>query len=555
VRIATKTLIVVLVCLIGAGLSASVVFYYYNALESVQKQREISVLALRDVENFRTITSQWFVTIDLFFNAEQSYLANGIKRQAVQMKGIVDTIHSYENSEDGALFEQIESTITAIQTAVSEASILRDRQGEKWNAYVETIDELSMDMIDSIDLLYDNFEAISSANEKQYEEKKLQFDQMLLFSIAIYLLSVFISWLWASKNIAKPLETLNSIAKNAVVDRGEMSFELAGGSKEVLQLSRSLQEFSDRLYLAKKKSEKRKQELQESVDKLQEARLELVQAEKMASVGNLAAGVAHEINNPVGFISGNFNTLKGYVDDLSAVIQKQKACIEALCADDADKTALLEDIIEYQEEMDIEFILPDLVELLQESGDGLERVKTIVSDLLEFSHVNSPDKVATDINELLNKTASVLSNNLPSSLNDKITLRKDYHKLPLVFCHGGKIAQVLLKVLENAIDAIESEGIIALKTFVQGKKVYIEIQDSGCGISEDNIHRIYDPFFTTKEIGQGTGLGLHTAQSILEKHEGNIRVTSKEGIGTKFRIELPVGEDSATVTSLVDSVA
>lgn len=554
-RIATKTLIVVLVCLIGAGLSASVVFYYYNALESVQKQREISVLALRDVENFRTITSQWFVTIDLFFNAEQSYLANGIKRQAVQMKGIVDTIHSYENSEDGALFEQIESTITAIQTAVSEASILRDRQGKKWNAYVETIDELSMDMIDSIDLLYDNFEAISSANEKQYEEKKLQFDQMLLFSIAIYLLSVFISWLWASKNIAKPLETLNSIAKNAVVDRGEMSFELAGGSKEVLQLSRSLQEFSDRLYLAKKKSEKRKQELQESVDKLQEARLELVQAEKMASVGNLAAGVAHEINNPVGFISGNFNTLKGYVDDLSAVIQKQKACIEALCADDADKTALLEDIIEYQEEMDIEFILPDLVELLQESGDGLERVKTIVSDLLEFSHVNSPDKVATDINELLNKTASVLSNNLPSSLNDKITLRKDYHKLPLVFCHGGKIAQVLLKVLENAIDAIESEGIIALKTFVQGKKVYIEIQDSGCGISEDNIHRIYDPFFTTKEIGQGTGLGLHTAQSILEKHEGNIRVTSKEGIGTKFRIELPVGEDSATVTSLVDSVA
>lgn len=554
-RIATKTLIVVLVCLIGAGLSASVVFYYYNALESVQKQREISVLALRDVENFRTITSQWFVTIDLFFNAEQSYLANGIKRQAVQMKGIVDTIHSYENSEDGALFEQIESTITAIQTAVSEASILRDRQGKKWNAYVETIDELSMDMIDSIDLLYDNFEAISSANEKQYEEKKLQFDQMLLFSIAIYLLSVFISWLWASKNIAKPLETLNSIAKNAVVDRGEMSFELAGGSKEVLQLSRSLQEFSDRLYLAKKKSEKRKQELQESVDKLQEARLELVQAEKMASVGNLAAGVAHEINNPVGFISGNFNTLKGYVDDLSAVIQKQKACIEALCADDADKTALLEDIIEYQEEMDIEFILPDLVELLQESGDGLERVKTIVSDLLEFSHVNSPDKVATDINELLNKTASVLSNNLPSSLNDKITLRKDYHKLPLVFCHGGKIAQVLLKVLENAIDAIESEGIIALKTFAQGKKVYIEIQDSGCGISEDNIHRIYDPFFTTKEIGQGTGLGLHTAQSILEKHEGNIRVTSKEGIGTKFRIELPVGEDSATVTSLVDSVA
>jgi len=555
VRIATKTLIVVLVCLIGAGLSASVVFYYYNALESVQKQREISVLALRDVENFRTITSQWFVTIDLFFNAEQSYLANGIKRQAVQMKGIVDTIHSYENSEDGALFEQIESTITAIQTAVSEASILRDRQGKKWNAYVETIDELSMDMIDSIDLLYDNFEAISSANEKQYEEKKLQFDQMLLFSIAIYLLSVFISWLWASKNIAKPLETLNSIAKNAVVDRGEMSFELAGGSKEVLQLSRSLQEFSDRLYLAKKKSEKRKQELQESVDKLQEARLELVQAEKMASVGNLAAGVAHEINNPVGFISGNFNTLKGYVDDLSAVIQKQKACIEALCADDADKTALLEDIIEYQEEMDIEFILPDLVELLQESGDGLERVKTIVSDLLEFSHVNSPDKVATDINELLNKTASVLSNNLPSSLNDKITLRKDYHKLPLVFCHGGKIAQVLLKVLENAIDAIESEGIIALKTFAQGKKVYIEIQDSGCGISEDNIHRIYDPFFTTKEIGQGTGLGLHTAQSILEKHEGNIRVTSKEGVGTKFRIELPVGEDSATVTSLVDSVA
>jgi signal transduction histidine kinase len=551
VRIATKTFIVVLVCLIGAGISSSVVFFSYSDLEKIRYQREVSQLALRDADNFRTVTSQWFVTIDLFFYEKQGYLASGIKTQAIQMLDVLNVIQSYNNSKDEEVFSEMSTAIQSIHDAVDKASILRDQEGTQWNQYINLMDEDSGIIIDDIETLYERYEIIAKETIIQYEEKNNAFLVVIWVSIGIYLFFVFASWFWASKNISQPVETLTKRTKEAKTEATGLSFILEKGSKEVIQLSRSFQDFYDRLYLAKQKSEKRKKELQESVDQLTEARLQLVQSEKLASVGQLASGVAHEINNPIGSVSSNFNTLKSYAEDLSDILEKQNECIEKLCNEEQNNTEALKELSTYQAQKDVDFIVEDLSLLLNDSHTSIERVKKIVSDLLEFSHVNSPNLTQVNINQLLEKTINLIDKNRL----EKISLRANHMEIPEIVCHGGKIGQALMNVLLNAVEAINRKvnddvdtdkeedkkiGIIQSKTFVQGEKIYIEIQDNGCGIEQENLSRIFDPFYTTKSIGDGTGLGLHITQSIMDNHNGNIIAISKMGVGTKLRIELPI---------------
>ncbi len=546
-RIATKTFIVVLVCLIGAGLSAGTVFVYYSDLENARYQREVSRLALRDTDNFRTVTSQWFVTIDLFFFEKQGYLASGIKTQAKQMLDVLNVIQSYNNSEQTTEFEEVSSAISAIHDAVDKASILTDQEGTKWNQYIDLMDEKAGFIIDGIEILYENYEIIETNNKAIYEKKRHTFNIIIWVSIGIYLVFVLASWLWASKNIAQPVENLRKRTREAKTEATGLSFVLEKGSREVIQLSHSFQEFYDRLYQAKRKSEKRKQELQESLDQLTEARLQLVQSEKLASVGQLASGVAHEINNPIGSVASNFNTLKSYAEDLSEVLAKQAECIEKLRNDNEDHDAAHAELSTFQDQKDIDFIVEDLALLLGDSHTSIDRVKKIVSDLLEFSHVNSPDLVQTNINELLEKTINIIDKHLLETIDLRIKLGD----IPEIICHGGKIGQAFMNVLMNAIEAIQrkgDKGIIQVKTFAQGKKVYIEIQDSGCGIEDDNLNRIFDPFYTTKSIGDGTGLGLHITQSIMENHEGAILAISQVNVGTKFRIELPISSAESTAS-------
>ena len=265
-------------------------------------------------------------------------------------------------------------------------------------------------------------------------------------------------------------------------------------------------------------------------------------------MGQLAAGVAHEINNPIGFIAGNFNTLKGYVDDLSEYLDKQQECIATLGDETKDKAGIVEEVNQLREEKDVDFIISDLAALLGDSHVGIERVKKIVSDLLEFSHVNAPDLIEVNINELIDKTINIID----KQRIENITINQQLQDIPCAVCNGAKIGQALMNVLMNAIEAIERKqeaGIILLKTFTQNEKIYIEIQDNGCGVSEENLARVFDPFYTSKDIGDGTGLGLHITQSIIDNHNGYIQAISQEGAGTKFRIELPIeNEQQADAT-------
>ena len=283
-------------------------------------------------------------------------------------------------------------------------------------------------------------------------------------------------------------------------------------------------------------------ELEKTIKTLKSSNLQLLQSEKMASVGQLAAGVAHEINNPVGFISSNLGTLRDYIEDVRQIIDAQKFSIKAgtECTD-AERyveinAKVIANLNALLDKVDIDFLMVDMNDLLDESIDGVNRIRKIVADLLDFSRTNSADYKNTDINALLERTLSMAWN----ELKYKTEVNRDFGELPSVYCNDGKMAQVFLNLLLNASHAIEERGSITITTRHIGDEVSIMITDSGVGIPKNIISNIFDPFFTTKNVSEGTGLGLHIVRSVIEAHQGTISVDSQKGQGASFIILLPV---------------
>jgi signal transduction histidine kinase len=304
--------------------------------------------------------------------------------------------------------------------------------------------------------------------------------------------------------------------------------------------SRELYKINQELLLRNQKIARQRKRLRTKVIELEETRQKLSQSEKMAVIGQLTAGVAHEINNPVAFIASNLDTLSDYLIDVIELIHKQQTCLMKLKVDHGHNTAstnsLLDDLSSFSHRIDVDGLLNDAKNLVSESVDGTHRVKKIVADLSDFSYVNAPQARAEDINDLLKKSVQIAS----SELKYKADVEWGLAEIPLVVCHEGKIGQVFLNLLVNAAHAIHGHGLIRLSTGQAGHKVWIEVADNGCGISSDYLPNIFDPFFTTKDIGKGTGLGLHVVKTAVEMHGGEISVNSKEGCGAIFRICLPI---------------
>ena len=273
-------------------------------------------------------------------------------------------------------------------------------------------------------------------------------------------------------------------------------------------------------------------EVRSLMGELDDAHSQLAQSEKMASIGQLAAGVAHEINNPVGFISSNIYSLKGYTEDLLELIATYEA---TLTKANLDKE-LTQTIEEKKSELDIEFLKEDVTNLVAESLDGTDRVKKIVNDLKDFSRVGQEQWEASDLVQGIESTLTICSN----EIKYKAEVVKDYSALPLVECIPSQINQVILNLLVNAAQAIDERGQITLATRLNGDTAEIEISDTGKGIAEENLSKIFDPFFTTKPIGKGTGLGLSLSYGIIQRHHGTLSAKSKVGEGTSFLIRLPL---------------
>jgi two-component system NtrC family sensor kinase len=273
-------------------------------------------------------------------------------------------------------------------------------------------------------------------------------------------------------------------------------------------------------------------ELNALSEQLKMANRQLLQSEKMAAIGQLAAGVAHEINNPVGFVASNLKTLVGYVRQLLELVDQMNEWGGT-------------ELQQLKQRYDYDFIREDINGLLAESAEGVDRVRKIIGALRDFSHTSDETFTQADLHEGIESTLKVVNN----EIKYKADVVREFGQLPLIECIAAQINQVVMNLLVNAAHAIEEFGRIVIRTGVEGDQAFIEIEDSGCGIPAELQQQIFDPFFTTKPVGKGTGLGLALSFNIIEKHNGYISLRSEPGKGSCFRINLPLIQPHARTRS------
>ncbi len=287
------------------------------------------------------------------------------------------------------------------------------------------------------------------------------------------------------------------------------------------------------------------QRIIELEDSKKKASRRLLQSEKMASIGQLAAGIAHEINNPIGFINSNIHTLTEYEMDSKELIAQYRSFAAEIKTEMTTQEGRdtivkkLNGIFAFEEKIDINFMTDDISSLLKECREGIKHIKNIVKDLKSCAYNNEPVFEYHDINNIMSSALNVVWNELKYS----IVVTREYGDLPLVGCYSQLLSQVFINLLVNAGQAIEEKGEIQISTKAADKYIEISIRDTGEGIPAKDLSKIFDPFFTTKKVGAGTGLGLNVAYNIIKNHGGEINVESTIGIGTTFLIKLPCQHD------------
>lgn len=275
----------------------------------------------------------------------------------------------------------------------------------------------------------------------------------------------------------------------------------------------------------------RQEEQDALIRELKQAHDQLIQSEKMASIGQLAAGVAHEINNPIGYVRSNLSSLREYTNSLLTL---NDAFAKAL--GDSFHSPELQSLCQTH---DLEFIREDLPSLLDESRDGIERVEKIIRSLRDFSRGDTDQMETLDVHQCLNKTLAVARN----EIKYKATVETSFAELPMIKAVDSQLGQVFLNLLVNAAQAIEEQGLITITTMhFDPEHIEVRITDNGNGIEPENLGRLFEPFFTTKPVGKGTGLGLSLSYGIVQSHQGDLKVSSSPGEGTTFRVILPISQ-------------
>lgn len=377
--------------------------------------------------------------------------------------------------------------------------------------------------------------------------------EMLLVALFSFVLGTFLT---------KQLKTLTQGAK--LIAQGDLDHQVdVKGKDEISEVAMSFNTMIDALKEIKAKRDQyqkeleilntdleqrvhrrteqlstKNNELEAAYKTLKQTQAKLMHTEKLASLGQLAAGVAHEINNPIAFITNNLEALTDYVAVYKTLIQHYDEYIkEASISHNLDNLLTIKtqiDTIKSREDLD--FLNSDIESLLSETIVGTHRVSKIVSGLRDFSHTDNSELAPVDLNECI-ENALMIANN---QVKYKCKIKKELSSLPLLECNKGRINQVLLNFIINASQSIVNAGTITIRSILKDKEVVIEICDDGEGIKEENINKLFDPFFTTKPVGQGTGLGLSISHGIIEEHHGYITVDSKVGVGTTFQVHLPI---------------
>lgn len=260
-------------------------------------------------------------------------------------------------------------------------------------------------------------------------------------------------------------------------------------------------------------------QLKRAEELLKEKEKQMVQTEKLASLGMLVVGVAHEINNPIGYVSSNMETLNDYVNLLKKVFETHKELVASLPTEDG-----------------LDYVLEDIDHIFSDTLTGFQKIQEIVQNLKDFARVDQSQKTEADINAGIDFVLKMIK----GKLTKNCLIRKDFSQLPSIKCYPGKLNQVFMNLLINAAQAIPEVGTITIKTEALDAYISIQIADTGMGIPQENLSKLFDPFFTTKPVDQGTGMGLSISYGIIQEHGGSLEVDSKVGKGTTFTIRLPI---------------
>ncbi len=273
-------------------------------------------------------------------------------------------------------------------------------------------------------------------------------------------------------------------------------------------------------------------ELEAALEELESNKDQLVQSEKMASLGVMAAGVAHEINNPIGFVQSNLNTLGEYAPVFAEIVALSQTLMQE--SPEAPAAKSLKELLEAE---DIDFVLEDSQDILKESRSGIERVRDIVAGLKTFSHMDGDEQTEVQINDVLANTLNIAR----GQLKHQCEIIETLDDIPPVLGNSGRLGQVFMNLIVNAGQALpESAGRIEISSRLEDDQVVVTVADNGSGISPEHQKKLFEPFFTTKDVGEGTGLGLSISLGIINDHKGQIECESAEGQGTTFTVTLPV---------------
>lgn len=364
-----------------------------------------------------------------------------------------------------------------------------------------------------------------TALNEELSRLAFQLGAIILIAIAI---TTFLTYLFGYRYFVKPILSLSKATDQ--LDKGDERINLTENIhiRELAELFKKFNLMTEKVAKREDALRKSYSKLSRANDELKQSESQLVQSEKMASIGVLASGVAHEINNPIGFIKSNLSMLRDYFVDIEKYYHTS-----LLNLTNETQRAIQQDLAKKH---DIEFFLKDIPPLLESSIGGVERVTEIVQSLKTFARIDLPDKSIVDINEGLNATLNMVWNEL--KFNCKIHV--DLKPLPRIFAYPGKLNQVFMNLLINAGQSIDDKGNIYVRTYVKNNDIVVEVKDTGCGINPEHLSQIFTPFYTTKAIGEGTGLGLSISHQIIEQHDGRLDVVSTLGEGSCFSLYLPI---------------
>ena len=363
----------------------------------------------------------------------------------------------------------------------------------------------------------------------------LTFKNIVQYLVLFFLAFGIIASYFLTRIIIKPLIELVDGAKELAAGNLKYRFKKQTQYYEINELTETYNNMAENLeslYIdLDKKVKERTKELELANTELKNTQAMMVHSEKMRSLGELVAGITHEINNPINFIHGNMTHLKNYSAALIQLIELYETTEDNLSEENKEKIKNL------KEEIELDFLKEDLPMLIQSCHEGTERTKNIILDLKNFSRLDEMVVNKIDLPKEIETTLNILHNKLKS----KVEIVKEYEEsLPLVEGYGGQLNQVFMNILDNSCYAIKEKGIITIKLYKKEKNVIIEISDNGCGMNEEQKSKIFDPFFTTKPVGAGTGLGMSISYKVIQRHNGKIELESEEGKGTKFTISIPI---------------